>query len=74
MKEIRLINEECRINFEITKYFNNPKTEEEFKITKKSIFFRYVSGSMWRLCIIDHHKLISSSKNDKLSLGKLLIN
>lgn len=71
VKEIFLINEKCRINFEITKYFNNPKTEEEFNFIKKSTFFRHVSGSMWRLCVIDLYKLYSFSKNDKLSLRNL---
>ncbi|WP_118194687.1 AbiU2 domain-containing protein [Albibacterium indicum] len=64
--------ERSRYNFECTKYLNNPETEEEFNCIKGSIYLRNIAGSLWRICIIDFHKIVSGSPNDDLCISKLI--
>lgn len=63
-----------KVNYDIVKYLNSPTTKEEFEIIKRSIFFTTTAYSLWKLCIIDLHKLFSNSRNDKISIKKLIEN
>lgn len=64
--------ERSHINFESTKYLNSPHTEDEFNFVRGSLYFKNIAGSLWRICVIDLHKVISISRNDSFSLKKLI--
>lgn len=61
-------------NYDTVWYLNNPDSEEEFKAIDKSPFLKGTSYSLWKLCIIDLHKIFSESKHDQISLYNLFIN
>ena len=67
-----LIN--CQENLAFSRYFYNSATEDERSYINSSREFRFIRLSLWKLGIIEIHKILSLSKNDAYSLWRLMIN
>ncbi len=64
----------CKANYNAARYLNYPDNEEVLTFVIQSDFFYNVAYSLWKLCIIDLHKIYSRSNGDKISLDKLMKN
>src|SRR5688572_13897490 len=61
-----LIN--CKENFLYSRYLHKPGTEEESEYLRYSRHFQFLRHSLWRLCIIELHKLLNKSDRDFFNL------
>lgn len=67
-----LIN--CKENFLYSRYLHKPDTETEAEYLNYSQHFKFLRHSLWRLCIIELHKLLSKSDKDVYNLRTFLNN
>lgn len=58
--------------FEFCDYLYKPINQEHFDFINDDGFFRFSSYSMYRICFVDLHKLLSKSKNDQFNLHELI--
>lgn len=64
----------CKENYLFSKYLHKPDTDEELKYLSNSRHFKFFRHSLWRLCIIELHKLLSKSDKDFYNLWTFIKN
>jgi len=65
---------DCQENLAFSKYFYKPDTDDERNFIHSSKELKYIRFSLWKLGIIEIHKILSHSKNDVYSLWNLMNN
>lgn len=65
---------DCQENLAFSKYFYKPDTDDERNFISSSKELKYIRFSLWKLGIIEIHKILSHSKNDTYSLWNLMKN
>lgn len=65
---------DCQENLAFSKYFYKPDTPEEQDYINSSHELKYIRYSLWKLAVIEIHKILSHSKNDEFSLWNLMKN
>lgn len=64
----------CKDNYLYSRYLNIPDSQEELEYLNYSPHFRFLRHSLWRLCIIELHKILSKSDNDFYNVWTFLKN
>ena len=64
----------CKENFLFSKYLHKPETKDESEYLQNSRHFKFLRHSLWRLSIIELHKLLSKSDKDFYNLWTFIKN
>lgn len=65
---------DCQENLAFSRYFYKPETNEEKNYIDSSQELKYIRFSLWKLGVIEIHKILSHSKKDVYSLWNLMYN
>lgn len=63
---------DCQENLAFSRYLYKPETDDEREYMSFSKELQYIRFSLWKLGIIEIHKILSGSKNDVYSLWNLM--